>query len=154
MEQARHYVCKECSTPVPSGHKFCGRCGAVVPPQILDLRTDYFGAMQTPGKARLILLLVGLTSPDDGHIEVGVGQSDDVVVGEGRQEVMAELAACPGDEHLHRLTSPCLREAPPSFNGRHHHSLSRYQAIVTSSASPKLCSGFHPSCRTLVVSTE
>jgi pSer/pThr/pTyr-binding forkhead associated (FHA) protein len=56
MEQARHYVCKECSTPVPSGHKFCGRCGAVVPPQILEMRTDYFGAMQTPGKARLILI--------------------------------------------------------------------------------------------------
>ena len=56
MEQARHYVCKECSTPVPSGHKFCGRCGAVVPPQILDMRTDYFGAMQTPGKARLFLI--------------------------------------------------------------------------------------------------
>jgi pSer/pThr/pTyr-binding forkhead associated (FHA) protein len=56
MEQARHYVCKECSTPVPSGHKFCGRCGAVVPPQILDLRTDFFGAMQAPGKARLILI--------------------------------------------------------------------------------------------------
>ena len=56
MEQARHYVCKECSTPVPSGHKFCGRCGAVVPPQILDLRTDFFGAMQSPGKARLILI--------------------------------------------------------------------------------------------------
>jgi pSer/pThr/pTyr-binding forkhead associated (FHA) protein len=56
MEQARHYVCKECSTPVPSGHKFCGRCGAVVPPQILDLRTDFFGAMQAPGKARLFLI--------------------------------------------------------------------------------------------------
>ncbi|HEX5660270.1 MAG TPA: zinc ribbon domain-containing protein, partial [Polyangiales bacterium] len=56
MDQARHYVCKECSTPVPSGHKFCGRCGAVVPPQILELRTDFFGAMQTPGKARLILI--------------------------------------------------------------------------------------------------
>lgn len=56
MEQARHYVCKECSTPVPSGHKFCGRCGAVVPQDILDLRTDYFGAMQAPGKARLILI--------------------------------------------------------------------------------------------------
>jgi pSer/pThr/pTyr-binding forkhead associated (FHA) protein len=56
MEQARHYVCKECSTPVPSGHKFCGRCGAVVPPAILDLRTDFFGAMQAPGKARLILI--------------------------------------------------------------------------------------------------
>lgn len=56
MDQARHYVCKECSTPVPSGHKFCGRCGAVVPPQILELRTDFFSAMQTPGKARLILI--------------------------------------------------------------------------------------------------
>ena len=56
MDQARHYVCKECSTPVPSGHKFCGRCGAVVPPAILELRTDFFGAMQAPGKARLILI--------------------------------------------------------------------------------------------------
>ena len=56
MDQARHYVCKECSTPVPSGHKFCGRCGAVVPPQILEMRTDFFGAMQAPGKARLILI--------------------------------------------------------------------------------------------------
>lgn len=56
MEQARHFVCRECSTPVPSGHKFCGRCGAVVPPEILELRTDYFGAMQAPGKARLILI--------------------------------------------------------------------------------------------------
>ena len=45
---------KECSTPVPSGHKFCGRCGAVVPPAILELRTEFFGAMQAPGKARLI----------------------------------------------------------------------------------------------------
>src|SRR5215813_10080899 len=31
MEQARNYVCKECSTAVPSGHKFCGTCGAAVP---------------------------------------------------------------------------------------------------------------------------
>ena len=27
MEQARNYVCRSCSTPVPTGHKFCGRCG-------------------------------------------------------------------------------------------------------------------------------
>ena len=47
MDQARHYVCKECSTPVPSGHKFCGRCGAVVPPQILELRTDFSGLEYT-----------------------------------------------------------------------------------------------------------
>jgi pSer/pThr/pTyr-binding forkhead associated (FHA) protein len=56
MEQARNYVCTQCSTPVPSGHKFCGRCGANVPPEIQQLRTDYFGAMQAPGKARLILI--------------------------------------------------------------------------------------------------
>src|SRR5690348_4119075 len=31
MEQARSYVCKKCYTPVPLGHKFCGRCGESVP---------------------------------------------------------------------------------------------------------------------------
>jgi hypothetical protein len=56
MEQARNYVCKECSTAVPSGHKFCGTCGAAVPPDVVELRTKYFGTMQTPGKARLILI--------------------------------------------------------------------------------------------------
>ena len=39
MEQARNYVCKECSTAVPSGHKFCGTCGAAVPPEVVELRT-------------------------------------------------------------------------------------------------------------------
>ena len=56
MEQARNYVCRECSTPVPSGHKFCGTCGGGVPPEVVELRTKFFGAMQTPGKARLILI--------------------------------------------------------------------------------------------------
>ncbi len=56
MEQARNYVCKECSTAVPSGHKFCGTCGASVPPEVVELRTKYFGTMQAPGKARLILI--------------------------------------------------------------------------------------------------
>jgi pSer/pThr/pTyr-binding forkhead associated (FHA) protein/RNA polymerase subunit RPABC4/transcription elongation factor Spt4 len=56
MEQARHYVCKECQSSVPSGQKFCGACGAAVPQVIQDLQTDYFGAMQAPGKARLILI--------------------------------------------------------------------------------------------------
>ncbi|HEU5480071.1 MAG TPA: zinc ribbon domain-containing protein, partial [Candidatus Tumulicola sp.] len=31
MDQAKNYVCKSCSTPVPLGHKFCGRCGAAIP---------------------------------------------------------------------------------------------------------------------------
>jgi pSer/pThr/pTyr-binding forkhead associated (FHA) protein len=56
MEQARHYVCKSCSTPVPQGHKFCGRCGESVPPEILTARTMFFSDMQNPAKAKLILI--------------------------------------------------------------------------------------------------
>jgi pSer/pThr/pTyr-binding forkhead associated (FHA) protein len=56
MEQAKNYVCKSCSTPVPLGHKFCGRCGAAVPPEILHALTQYFGQLQEPGKAKLILI--------------------------------------------------------------------------------------------------
>ena len=56
MEQARNYVCKECSSPVPSGHKFCGACGATVPETVQEAQEDYFGMMQTPGEARLILI--------------------------------------------------------------------------------------------------
>lgn len=56
MDQAKNYVCRSCSTPVPLGHKFCGRCGASVPPEILATRTQFFGQLQQPGKAKLILI--------------------------------------------------------------------------------------------------
>ena len=56
MEQARNYVCTECASAVPSGHKFCGACGAPVPAEAQTLDTQYFGAMQMPGKARLIVV--------------------------------------------------------------------------------------------------
>lgn len=56
MEQARNYVCRSCQTPIPSGHKFCGRCGAAVPPDILTLREEYYGSLQVPGRAKLILI--------------------------------------------------------------------------------------------------
>jgi pSer/pThr/pTyr-binding forkhead associated (FHA) protein len=56
MDQAKNFVCKSCSTPVPMGHKFCGRCGAAVPPDILNARTQFFGQLQVPGKAKLILI--------------------------------------------------------------------------------------------------
>jgi pSer/pThr/pTyr-binding forkhead associated (FHA) protein len=56
MEQAKNYVCKSCSAAVPMGHKFCGRCGAAVPPEILNARTQFFGQLQVPGKAKLILI--------------------------------------------------------------------------------------------------
>jgi pSer/pThr/pTyr-binding forkhead associated (FHA) protein len=56
MDQAKNFVCRSCSTPVPMGHKFCGRCGAAVPPDILSARTQFFGQLQVPGKAKLILI--------------------------------------------------------------------------------------------------
>jgi pSer/pThr/pTyr-binding forkhead associated (FHA) protein len=56
MDQAKNFVCTSCSTPVPLGHKFCGRCGAAVPPEIMTLRTQFFGQLQAPGKAKLILI--------------------------------------------------------------------------------------------------
>jgi len=56
MEQARNYVCRSCASGVPNGHKFCGRCGTPVPPEILNARTLFFGDMQNPAKAKLILI--------------------------------------------------------------------------------------------------
>ncbi|MCB9707880.1 MAG: FHA domain-containing protein [Myxococcales bacterium] len=56
MEQARHYVCTQCATLVPSGHKFCGNCGAQVPLMVQKLQTNYFGPMQTPGRGRLLVI--------------------------------------------------------------------------------------------------
>ncbi len=56
MEIARNYVCRDCSVAVPSGHKFCGTCGAAVPPEIVEMQINYFGTLQTPGRARLILI--------------------------------------------------------------------------------------------------
>ena len=56
MDQAKNFVCRSCSTPVPLQHKFCGRCGAAVPPEILGARTQFFGQLQAPGRAKLILI--------------------------------------------------------------------------------------------------
>lgn len=56
MDQARNYVCKECSNPVPPQSKFCGVCGAPVPDVVFSQQVDYFGSMQVPGRARLILI--------------------------------------------------------------------------------------------------
>jgi len=43
-------------TPVPSGHKFCGRCGTPLPDYILNLQTSYFSDMQDSEKARIVLI--------------------------------------------------------------------------------------------------
>lgn len=56
MEQSRYYMCSECNSPVPPGHRFCGACGTTVPDSILTRDVEFFGSMQAPGKARLVLI--------------------------------------------------------------------------------------------------
>jgi hypothetical protein len=56
MQQARHYICKSCYSPIPGGHKFCGKCGASTNFAEDAGTTQYFGAMQVPNKAKLILI--------------------------------------------------------------------------------------------------
>jgi len=56
MDQARYYVCESCMTPVPSGHKFCGRCGSPVPDTILHMSPSFYSDMQDAAKSRLILI--------------------------------------------------------------------------------------------------
>ena len=71
MDQARYYVCESCMTPVPSGHKFCGRCGAPVPDTMLHQPVEFYSDMQDPSKARLILIrgegMDGLSLPPEGR---------------------------------------------------------------------------------------
>lgn len=56
MDQARSYVCKKCYSPVPQGHKFCGRCGEPVPREVLGAQTIMFSKMLESGKAKLVLI--------------------------------------------------------------------------------------------------
>jgi hypothetical protein len=56
MDQAKNFVCRSCSTPVPLQHKFCGRCGAAVPPEILARARSSSGSSRCRGKAKLILI--------------------------------------------------------------------------------------------------
>jgi pSer/pThr/pTyr-binding forkhead associated (FHA) protein len=56
-------VCSSCNAPVVPGQKFCGECGTRMPDGAASAagpatpgRTQYFGAMQTPGRAKLILI--------------------------------------------------------------------------------------------------
>jgi pSer/pThr/pTyr-binding forkhead associated (FHA) protein len=38
------------------GHKGCGSCGSAIPTEIANARTQFFGQLQVPGKAKLILI--------------------------------------------------------------------------------------------------
>jgi len=56
MEQAKYYPCAACQSPIPAGHKFCGRCGENTPDHVLNLSTDFFGDLQDPTKASLVVI--------------------------------------------------------------------------------------------------
>jgi len=84
MEQARHYVCHNCGTHVPREHRFCGSCGAPVPQNILEPKFEFFGAMQAPGRARLVVIR------GEGNIE-GLSyllQGDEHLVGRDSGEIL------------------------------------------------------------------
>jgi pSer/pThr/pTyr-binding forkhead associated (FHA) protein/RNA polymerase subunit RPABC4/transcription elongation factor Spt4 len=52
-------ACPSCGSMIPAEHRFCGACGARVAPVVEPQgggRTAFFGAMQTPGRARLVLI--------------------------------------------------------------------------------------------------
>ncbi len=53
--------CPQCNEQVPTGFKFCGSCGAKLPDAVEPVedggaQTLFFGAMQAPNRAKLILI--------------------------------------------------------------------------------------------------
>ncbi|MBA2660864.1 MAG: FHA domain-containing protein [Bradymonadaceae bacterium] len=56
MSSARN--CRNCNAIVPDGHHYCGRCGASHNENGLGAENEtlFFGAMQAPGRAKLILI--------------------------------------------------------------------------------------------------
>lgn len=56
MEQSKYFPCSSCQAPVPAGHKFCGRCGQTSPPELVNLDIKFFGELQDPSKASLVVV--------------------------------------------------------------------------------------------------
>lgn len=56
MEQAKYPPCPSCQTPIAAGHKFCGRCGTTTPSEYTVVTTEYFGELQDPTKASLVVI--------------------------------------------------------------------------------------------------
>jgi hypothetical protein len=79
IEQAKNFTCRSCSVPVPMDAKFCGGCGAAVPPEILGARTRLF-PRHPLGNATLILIHgagvagIGYQLNADGHVVGANGQ--------------------------------------------------------------------------------
>lgn len=56
MEQSKYFPCAACQAALLPGHKFCGRCGVPTPPEWVQLQVEYFGELQDPGKANLVVV--------------------------------------------------------------------------------------------------
>jgi pSer/pThr/pTyr-binding forkhead associated (FHA) protein len=58
MEQSKYFPCpaEGCRAAIPAGHKFCGRCGQTTPEDVLNLKTKFFGDLQDPSKASLVVI--------------------------------------------------------------------------------------------------
>lgn len=56
MEQAKYFPCAACQAPLQPGFKFCGRCGETTPPEILNPVIEFFGELQDPTKASLVVV--------------------------------------------------------------------------------------------------
>jgi len=104
MEQAKNFVCRNCGAGVPLSHKFCGRCGTAVPPDILAARTQFFGTLQTPGKAKLILIR-----------------------GEGSEGLSYQLNA---EQHLLGRTGQIVFGDDPFISSRHANLFYRNEKLV------------------------
>lgn len=72
MEQAKYYVCRECGTGVPSGHKFCGNCGAVVPEHRQKLEVQTLADVSMLSDARLVVVR-GVQHPSGTQLKLKPG---------------------------------------------------------------------------------
>lgn len=99
MEQARSFVCKSCYTPVPQGHKFCGRCGASVPREIMAAQTMLLSKMLEPGKAKLVVIKgEGVSSdPNDETVYLLGGRQH--VTGRSQGQIVFEKDAWVSPRH-------------------------------------------------------
>lgn len=82
---AMNRSCQQCGAVVPDGHHYCGRCGAFFAEDGSDTRKDtmFFGAMQAPGRAKLILVRGEGTEGLSYHLngtKHGAGRSKGVIL--------------------------------------------------------------------------
>jgi pSer/pThr/pTyr-binding forkhead associated (FHA) protein len=102
--------CTSCGADLIPGHRFCGSCGTPVPSSQVQAgasKTMFFGAMQAPGRAKLIL-----------------------IKGEGMDGVSYHLA---GSEHIAgRLEGAILFPEDPLLSPRHANFFYRDGKLIVS----------------------